>query len=170
MDVFDAVRTVLAVRQYQDKPVSPDVIRQIVEAGRLTASASNKQPWHFIVVEDRNLLNQLASLATTGGYINQAPLVVVVAIEDTKWSVSDASRAVQSMILTAWANGIGSNWVGFIGALEQVKQPLGIPNNLNVLAIVPLGYPAQPTGGGKKNRRPLEEVASLNRYGQPYKP
>ncbi len=170
MDVFDAVRTVLAVRQYQDKPVPADVIRQIVEAGRLTASASNKQPWHFIVVEDKNLLKQLASLATTGPYISQAPAAVVVAIEDTKWSVSDASRAIQSMILTAWASGIGSNWVGFVGGLEQVKAPLGIPNNLNVLAILPLGYPAQPAGGGKKNRKPLPEVASLNKYGNPFKP
>jgi nitroreductase len=170
MDVFDAVRTVLAVRQYQDKPVPQDVVRQIVEAGRLTASASNKQPWHFIVVEDKNMLKQMGSLLTTGPYVSQAPLAVAVAVENTKWALSDGSRAIQSMILVAWAAGVGSNWTGFLGGIDQVKQPLGIPDNYGVLAVLPFGYPAQPAGKGKKNRKPLQEVASLNKYGTPYKP
>ncbi len=167
MDVFDAVRTVLAVRKYQNKPVPPEVTRRIVEAGRLTASSQNGQPWHFIVVDDPKLLKQLGELARTGHYIAQAPLAIVVAMEDSRFNVSDASRAIQSMVLTAWADGVGSNWVGFHG-LDAIKQPLGIPNNLDVLAIVPFGYPDQPTGFGKKKRKPLGEVASLNKFGQPF--
>jgi len=115
MQVFDAVRTVLAVRNYQDKPVPPDVVRRIVEAGRLTASSRNGQPWHFIVVENRDTLRQLGALARTGPYIAQAPLAIVVAIAKTEFAVSDASRAIQSMILAAWSEGVGSNWVGFLG-------------------------------------------------------
>ena len=80
MDVFEAVRTVLAVRKYQDKPVAPDIIRRIVEAGRLTASSMNGQPWHFIVVEERDTLQQLGALARTGPYIAQAALAIVVVI------------------------------------------------------------------------------------------
>ncbi len=68
MEVFDAVRTVLAVRNYQDKPVSPEVVRRTVEAGRLTGSNMNRQPWHFIVVENRDMLGQLGALAKTGPY------------------------------------------------------------------------------------------------------
>jgi len=60
MEVFEAVRTVLAVRAYRDTPVPPDIVRRIVEAGRLTASSMNRQPWHFIVVENRDTLRQLA--------------------------------------------------------------------------------------------------------------
>jgi nitroreductase len=71
MEVFEAVRTVLAVRNYQDKPIPPDLIWRIVEAGRLTGSSMNGQPWHFIVVEDRNMLRQLGALARTGPYIAQ---------------------------------------------------------------------------------------------------
>jgi len=63
MEVFDAVRTVLAVRNYQDKPVSPELVRRTVEAGRLTGSSMNRQPWHFIVVENRDMLRQLGALA-----------------------------------------------------------------------------------------------------------
>lgn len=167
MDVFEAVRTVLAVRHYQDKPVPADVVRRIVEAGWLTGSASNKQPWHFIVIEDRDTLRQLGAAARTGPYVAQAALAIVVAIEHTEFAVSDGSRAIQSMMLAAWAEGIGSNWVGFLGPAE-VKTLLGIPEHLDVLAVVPFGYPAQVAGRGKKRRKPLSEVAHSRRFGQPF--
>ena len=167
MEVFEAVRTVLAVRSYQDKPVPANIVRRIVEAGRLTGSSMNRQPWHFIVVENRQTLRQLGAAAQSGPYIAQAPLAVVVAIEKTKFAVSDASRAVQSMVLTAWSDGVGSNWVGFQG-LADVKPLLGIPDTLDVLAIIPFGYPAQAVGQGKKQRKPLSLVASRERFGQPF--
>src|SRR2546422_8151351 len=110
-DVFEAIRTLLAVRSYQDKPVPDTVVRRIVEAGRLTGSGMNRQPWHFIVVENRQTLRRLGALAQSGPYIAQASLAVVVAIDKTNFAVSDASRAIQSMILTAWSEGVGSNWV-----------------------------------------------------------
>lgn len=168
MEVFDAVRTVLALRNYQDKPVPSMIIQKIVEAGRLTGSSMNLQPWQFIVIEDRDTLRQLGSIARTGPYIAQATVAIVVVIEKTRYSVSDASRAIQSMILTAWSEGIGSNWVGFLG-LSKVNSLLGIPDDLEVLAILPLGYPTQDIGKGKKQRKALSEVAHRERYGQPFK-
>jgi nitroreductase len=167
MDVFEAVRTILAVRSYQDRPVPEDLVRRIVEAGRLTASSMNKQPWHFIVVQERETLRRLGALAKTGPYIAQAALAVVVAVGDTRFAVSDASRAIQSMMLTAWADGVGSNWVGF-GGLDEVQAALHIPEELDVLAIVPFGYPATAVGRGKKERKPLGEVVQRERYGQPF--
>ena len=168
MDVFDAVRTMLAVRAYQDRPVPEAVVRRILEAGRLTASASNRQPWHFIVVQDPDTLRRLGPLAPTGPYVTQAPLAIVVAVDKTRFAVSDASRAVQSMLLTAWTDGVGSNWVGF-GGLEGVKDLLNIPAELDVLAILPFGYPVEAVGRGNKNRKSLAEIAHRERYGQPLK-
>lgn len=167
MEVFEAVRTMLAVRHYQAKPLPPDVVRRIVEAGRLTGSSMNGQPWHFIVVEKPETLRRLGALAPSGPYIAGAAAAVVVAIEKTKFAVSDASRAIQSMILTAWSEGVGSNWAGFLG-LREVKSLLGIPEDLDVLAILPFGYPAQPHGQGKKQRKALSEVAHRERFGQPF--
>jgi nitroreductase len=167
MNVFEAVRTLLAVRRYQDRPVPEDVLRRIVEAGHLTGSAGNVQPWHFIVVQDHDTLRQLGALAPTGPYIAQAPLAIVVAVDKTRIAVSDASRAIQSMLLTAWAEGVGSNWVGF-GGLEDVKALLNIPAELDLLAILPFGYPVDAVGRGKKQRKPLGEVAHRERYGQPF--
>jgi nitroreductase len=168
MEVFDVVRTVLAVRQFRDQPVPEPVVTQIVEAGHLTASAANKQPWHFIVVQNTATLQQLAALAKTGPYISQAPLAIVVGIDQgNPLAVSDASRAIQDIILTAWSHGVGSNWVGFRG-LEAVNTLLGIPDEIEVLAIVPFGYPVQKIGSGAKKRKPLGEIAHREKWGQPF--
>jgi nitroreductase len=167
MEVFEAVRTVLAVRSYQDKPIPADTVRKIIEAGRLSGTSMNAQPVRLIAVDDRETIQRLGSLAKTGPYTAQAPLAVVVAMEKTKFAESDASRAVQSMMLTAWEDGIGSNWVGFYG-LNDVKALLGVPEELEVFAIIPFGYPAQAVGKGKKQRKPLSEVAFRNRFGQPF--
>jgi nitroreductase len=168
MEVFDAVRTVLAVRQFQEKPVPEPIVLQIVEAGHLTGSAANGQPWHFIVVEDKETLRQLGALAKTGPYIAQAPLAIVVGIENSPYGVSDASRAIQSMILTAWAQGVGSNWVGGFGGLKQINPVLGIPEGIEVIAIIPFGYPVKAIGKGNKKRKSLQEVAHRERWDQPF--
>jgi nitroreductase len=166
MDVFDAIRTLLAVRRYQDKPVPEATLRRIVEAGRLTGSAKNVQPWLFVVVQDPDVLRQLGRLARTGAHVAQAAAAIVVAVEPSPFAVSDASRAIQSMLLAAWGDGVGGNWVGF-GGLEEVRTLLAIPAGLDVLAILPLGYPAGVVGRGKKRRKPLGTVAHRERYGRP---
>jgi nitroreductase len=90
-----------------------------------------------------------------------------MAIDKSPLAVSDASRAIQSMMLTAWAEGLGSNWVGF-HRLEAIKPLLNIPDNLDVLAILPFGYPTQAVGQGKKQRKPLGEIAHREQFGQPF--
>jgi len=167
MEVFEAVRTVLAVRQFEEKAVPEEVVRQIVEAGHLTGSSMNGQPWHFIVVEEKETLHQLGTLAQTGPYIAQAPLAIVVGMERSPYAVSDASRAIQAMILTAWSQGIGSNWVGFKN-LKQINPVLGMPEEIEILAIVPFGYPRVSIGKGVKRRKPLGEVAHRERWGQAF--
>jgi nitroreductase len=167
MEVYEAIRTILAVRQYQDKPVPDDALGHILEAGRLTASASNRQRWHFVVVRERETLRQLGTVTPYGAYTADAALAIVVAVEPGAFGVSDGSLAVHSMMLAAWGEGIGANWVGFVGHLAAVNGLLGIPETLDVLAIVPFGYPASPVGQGKKKRKSLAEIVSSERFGQP---
>ena len=119
MDVFEAIGTLLAVRRYRDKPVPEDVLRRVLEAGRLSASAANKQPWHFVVVQDPKMLRQLGTAARSGPYISEAPLAIVVAIEPSRFAVADAGRAIQNMLLTAWDAGVGGNWVGSGGSATK---------------------------------------------------
>jgi nitroreductase len=167
MDVFEAVRTLLAVRSYRDTRVPDAVVRRIVEAGRLTGSGMNRQPWHFIVVRERSVLRRLGEIVSSGPYVAEAPLAIVIVVDKTEFAVSDASRAIQSMLLTAWADGVGSNWVGF-GGLDKAKGLLDIPAKLEILAILPFGYPTRAIGRGKKERKPLRDVAHLERFGCPF--
>jgi nitroreductase len=168
VDVGKAIRTVLAVRAYQGRPIPREAVERILEAGRLSASARNKQPWHFVLVDDPNLITQIGTVATSGPYIAGAPLAIVVAIEESRWAESDASRAIQNMILVAWSEGVGSNFVAGAG-LDQVGGLLGVPAEFRVLGILPLGYPQSETGKGIKKRKPLNEVVSRNRFGSALK-
>ena len=165
--VFEAVRTVLAIREFQDKPIPDDVVRRIVEAGHLSASAKNLQPWHFVIVRDKEALRELGALVRTGPYIAGAAAAIVVATEkEVPYALSDASRAIQSMILVAWADGVGSNWTGF-GGMEGVRKKVGLPDSYDVLAVLPLGYPNRKIGLGKKKRKPFAEVVSSEHFGTP---
>ena len=166
--VFEAVRTVLAVREYQDRAIPRDVLDRIVEAGHLSASASNLQPWHFVVVQDRQGLRDLGGLVRTGPYTAGSAAAIVVAQErGSRTGLSDVSRAIQSMILTAWADGVGSNWTGF-GGLDAVREFVGLPDGYEVIAVLPFGYPQRALGKGRKKRKPLSEVASAERFGTAY--
>ena len=168
MEVFDAVRTVLAVREFQDKPVPAEVIRRVADAAHLTASSSNRQPWHFVFVEDRATLLRLGELCTSGKYTAGAAFAVVVgADEEARYGNADTARAIQSMVLTAWADGVGSNWVG-VPNPDETRALLGIPATVNLVGIVPFGYPVKRLGLGKKNRKPFNEVVHLGRFGQPF--
>jgi nitroreductase len=168
MDVFEAVRTVLAVRRYKNTPVAPEMVRRILEAGRLSASSINLQPWHFVVVEDRATLGRIGEIMHTGRYAAEASFAIVVLVEkDSPYAVSDASRAIQNMILVAWAEGIGSNWTGF-GPMPAIEKLVAASKTHEGLAIVPFGYPAAKLGSGRKKRKPIGEVASRERFGTPF--
>jgi nitroreductase len=165
--VFETVRTVLAVREFEDRPIPDDLLHHIVEAGRLTASSMNLQPWHFVLVTSRDGLRELGAQISTGRYVAGSAAAIVVAFErESEYGVSDASRAIQSMVLAAWAEGLGSNWTGF-GDLDRVAAQVGLPDSYEVLAVVPFGYPKRKLGKGKKKRKPLAEVASAERFGTP---
>ena len=166
--VFDTVRTVLAVREFQDRPIPHEVLRRIAEAAHLSASSVNLQPWHFVFVTKRESLRALGGLIPSGRYVADAGAAVVVAYEKrSPYGVSDCSRAIQSMILVGWADGVGSNWTGF-GGMESVRKKFGLPDSFDVLAVIPFGYPKRALGKGKKKRKPLAEVVSAEEFGTPF--
>ena len=96
-------------------------------------------------------------------------MAVAVAIDKTEYAVSDASRAIQSMVLSAWSDGIASNWAGFFG-LDEARVFLRIPDHLDLFAIVAFGHPAISASRGKKKRKPFSEVVHHGRFGNPYNP
>lgn len=168
MEVYEAVHSVLAVREFQSRPVAESVVHRVIESARLTGSSMNRQPWHFVVVQNRDTLVELGALVSSGPYNAQAAFAVAVAVDKSSpFGISDASRAIQSMVLTAWSEGIGSNWTGWVG-MTAVASLLGIPDTLDVIAVLPFGYPKRIVTRGIKQRRILSEIAHREKFGQPF--
>src|SRR3990172_6858970 len=118
MDTFECIRKRRDIRSYLKKDVPDDVIRKIVEAGGLAPSAMNLQPWHFIVIKNRDKLKKLGKFFISGGVF-----VVVITEPSNKWHEIDGTRAVQNMSLAAWNEGVGTCWIGAIDR-EKVKEKL----------------------------------------------
>ena len=167
MDVYEAVETMLAVRDYEQREIPEDLVERIVQAGRLTGSSRNSQQWDFVVIRDKATLRRLGELARTGRYIGQAPLAIAVVVPEKPVGYMDGARATQDMMLVAWNEGVGSNWVGNVNTGE-IKELLAVPPERMILNLIPFGYPVEDLGEGIKDRKPLAEVAHAERFGQPY--
>ncbi|MDG6901117.1 MAG: nitroreductase family protein [Nitrososphaerota archaeon] len=166
MNATEAVRTKLDSREFAPRPVGPEVKKAVLEAARLTQSGVNSQHWSFILVEDPRNLVKLAADSTTGSWVANANFAVVVCTDPSKgYHVLDAGRAVQDMQLTAWDSGVTSRIYTGIKQAEM-RRDFGVPESLNSTVVVGFGYPKKKVLG-RKNRKPLSEVAFLERYGNP---
>ncbi len=167
MDLFECLRTRIEVRAFRPDPVPEDVVRRILEAGRLAPSQRNRQPWHFIVIRDPAVLQKIGALAPSGPYIAAAPLAIAVVMDQAKMPQIDAARAVQQMALAAWADGVGTCWVAGLDR-ERIKTLLGVPPGMDLISLLPFGYPTEAELARKKRRKPLNQVAHRERFGEPY--
>jgi nitroreductase len=166
MDTFQCIRTRRTTRAFLPTDVPEQTIRHILEAGRLTPSARNMQPWHFIAIQDKSLLKQLGALCTTGRFIEQASCAVAVVTDPANsWHEIDGARAVQNMELAGWNEGVGTCWIGSLNR-DRIKELLGIPNALHLLTILPFGYPVQPDAPPRRTKKRADEVAHWERFGQ----
>jgi nitroreductase len=166
MDTFQCIRTRRTTRAFLPTDVPPQTIRNILEAGRLTPSARNLQPWHFVAIQDRAVLKQLGALCTTGHFIEQASCAVAVVTDPANiWHEIDGARAVQSMELAGWNEGVGTCWIGSMNR-DRIKELLGIPKPLHLLTILPFGYPVQPDAPPRRTKKRPAEVCHWGRFGQ----
>lgn len=167
METWTCIRTRRTVRDFRPEPVPEAAIRRILEAGRLAPSALNRQPWHFIVVRDRQRLAELADACQTGRFVAQAAFAVVVAVDpQNRFREIDGARAVQQMELAAWDQGVGMCWIaGFEGA--RVAQLVELPDQWQVLTVLASGYPADADRPRRKGvKKAFDEVVSWERFGQ----
>lgn len=166
MNATEAVKTKLDSREFSPKPVGQGVKLAVLEAGRLTQSGVNSQHWRFILVQDAKNLARLAADSTTGSWVGAANFAVIVCTDPSKgYHLIDAGRAVQDMQLTAWDSGVTSRIYTGIKQAEM-RRDFGIPETLNSTVVVGFGYPKKKLLG-RKNRKPLSEVAFLEKFGAP---
>ena len=165
MDVYECIRRRLAVKSYAPDPVPGPVIKKILRAGRWAPSQRNRQPWHFIVIQDRPTLKQLGSLTSSGGYIADAPLAIAIVMENARMPQFDSGRLIENMLLVAWSEGVGTSFVGGFDH-EKVKELLHIPDSLEFITAMPYGYPTEIAKSGGKRRKPLADITHVERFGE----
>jgi nitroreductase len=167
MDTFECIRTRRTTRTFSPQQVPEQTIRKILEAGRLSPSARNLQPWHFVVIQDKGMLKQLGTLCTTGRFIEQASCAVAVVTDPANnWHEIDGARAVQNMELAGWNDGVGTCWIGSMDR-ERIKELLAIPKQLHLLTILPFGYAVEPQASRRRTKKRPAEVSHWGRFGQP---
>ncbi|MGE0681423.1 MAG: nitroreductase family protein [Candidatus Binatia bacterium] len=165
MNVFDCIHSRPAIRSFRPDPIPSEIIKKILHAGRQAHSQRNRQPWRFIVVQNHDTLQQLGALASSGPYIAGAPLAIALAVTGAKNPYIDATRAAECLMLAAWAEGIGSCWVGGIDR-PKAKELLSIPEEIELITIIPFGYPTDEEKSKKKVRKQLNSIAYQEHYGQ----
>lgn len=184
MDFYEAVRRRRSVRKFRDGLVPDEVITRCLEAARLAPSWRNGQPWHFVVVRDRQTIARLTRANYGAGvanlWLNDAPVLVVACAEpersgkktDQPMYLVDVAAALEHLVLAATAEGLGTCWVGAFSE-EKVRAVLGIPERIRVVALTPLGYPADDKGLydqladlGKRQRprKTLEEIVHYDAW------
>lgn len=172
MNVFDAISHRYSVRAYREKAVEREKIESVFSAVRLAPSAKNMQEWRFILVTDPALRAQVAE---AGGqpFLKECPVIVVACAQTDNYVMRcgeraypiDLAIAIDHLTLAATAMGLGSCWIGSFDA-KAVKEVLSIPEEVPVVELLSLGYPAdEPKPGNLKSRRPLSEILMENEWG-----
>lgn len=146
MEVQEAIRMKRAVRVFSSTPLAQESIDTILQAGRRAQSAKNRQPWHFVAIQDNDLLQALSNCGTYAGHLAGAALGVALLTPDPaqRWSIMfDAGQAAAYMQLAAWSMGIGS-CLATIYETEAARQLLGFPADYYLHVAISFGYPADP--------------------------
>lgn len=170
MDVYEAVMVRKSVRSYLNKPVEKEKLGRILEAGRSAPSARNAQEWRFLVVQDEEKRRRLIDAANGQQFVGEAPIVIVCCGVQERGNMRcgqdplpiDVAIAMDHMTLAAAAEGLGTCWIGSFYP-EKVREILGIPEEIVIVELLPLGYPREPAKAAK-NRLPLDEIVRYDQW------
>jgi nitroreductase len=181
MQTLEAINARKSIRRYLDTPVEKETIQALLEAAILAPSAANKQCWRFVAVTDKEIIAGLAKYNMTfNGWLKDAPAVIVVCadpkestdLNELPYYMWDAALAMHNLVLAATDMGLGTCYLAAYKE-DKVKELLGIPDNIRVVCMTPLGYPTEKRSIGEKlakavtgssKRKPLSEVAHWDKW------
>jgi nitroreductase len=173
LDVFEAIHKRKSAQAYETTPVSKETLGVVLEAGRLAPSAKNIQPWHFIVVTNKDKRKTL-SKGPYAKFLDEVPAAIVLCGDQEAspdWYIMDVALAGENMVLAATNEGLNTCWVASFDE-KDVQNQLGIPANLRVVAIMAIGYAKEKESIGRRilslvhRRKKLDEITSWEMYGQ----
>ena len=151
MDAIEALTTRRSIRAFTSRPVSLELVRELIRAAMHAPSAGNEQPWHFLILTSREILDRIPDFHPYAGMLAEAPVAVLVCGDPRQekhpgmW-VQDLSAATQNLLLAAHAKGLGAVWVGVHPRVDRVlalRKLIDLPEEVIPFALVPLGHPAE---------------------------
>ena len=173
MDFYEIIRTRRSVRTFRKDPIPEEVLNRVLEAARVAPSGGNRQPWKFILVKDDTLRQKMISACNNQRFVADAPLIVVACGQKLPINrggymgemsmLLDVAIAFTHLILAARAEGLGTCWIGAFKN-DEIKKLLEVPDEYEVVAATPLGYPSEDVFTEPKNRKNLDEIVSLNKF------
>jgi nitroreductase len=171
VDFYQVIKKRKSIRKYKTDPLPDDVLNRILDAGRMAPSAKNYQPWHFIVIREPEMKKKVAEACRNQFFMADAGAIICgCALEKIAWGrmgnymaawPHDLSIALQHIILAATNEGLGTCWIGAFDE-KMVKDVLGIPDDVRVVALTPVGYPAEE--GKDRGRLNLEDIISYEKF------
>ncbi len=161
MDALEAIRKRRSIRKFTGQPIPKTDLETIVDAGRLAATGHNYQPWDFIVVTEKETIMQFLPAAP---WIIQAGAVIALALDpETRWWVEDGAAAIQNMLIASTALGYGACWIqgDVLPREEHFKDLLDIPHEKRLMALIPVGVPAE---SPEREKKPLAQVIHWEKF------
>lgn len=151
MEVLEAIFTRRSIRQFTDQPVEAEKVENLLRAAMQAPSAHNKQPWHFLIINDRNLLNQIADFHPYAKMLYKAPLALAVCGDlgqesNDRYLALNCAAATQNILLAAHGLNLGAVWIAVYPREERIKKIkllLELPLHIIPISLVAVGYPAQ---------------------------
>jgi nitroreductase len=172
MDFIEAIKARKSIRNFLDKKVESETLSNILEIARLAPSFFNRQEYRFVIVQDKIIKNNLVKNANCPTFVDESPVLIVCCgkpiqpMENSDHSsyIIDATIALNYVTLAAIEHGLGSCWISIYDE-DKLKQILGIPEQINVIALVSLGYPKKiPKSETKKRRLPLAQLIKFEKW------
>lgn len=151
MDAMDAILSRRSIRKYTEQPVSDETIKELLEAAMSAPSAGNEQPWHFLVIRERQILDEIPKFHQYSHMLKDAPVAIMVCGDkrlqkyEGYW-VQDCSAATENILIAAQAKGLGAVWLGLFPIEDRVialRKLLNIPEEVTPLSLISIGYPAE---------------------------
>lgn len=151
MEAYESLITRRSIRYYKDKNIEPEKVQKLLEAAMHAPSARNYQPWSFIVLDDKKIINETAQLHPYGDILQRAPLGILICgdtnIEPSvEYLVEDCSASSQNLLIAAHSLGLGACWLGVYPRkerVEKIKNYFDLPENIIPISLISIGYPAE---------------------------
>ena len=151
MDAMNAILSRRSIRRYTNQPVSDEVMKELLEAAMSAPSAGNEQPWHFVVIDERKILDEIPKYHPYSQMLKDAPAAIMVCGDETLqkyegYWVQDCSAATENILIAAQAKGLGAVWLGVYPIEDRVvalRKLLGIPEHVIPFSLISVGYPAE---------------------------